>query len=213
MEKSYLKLFENNKAWVEEKLNKDSEYFTKLAEGQKPEYLWIGCSDSRVPANEITGTNPGEIFVHRNIANMVVHSDMNMLSVLSYAVDVLKVKHIIVCGHYGCGGVIAAMGNKQYGLIDNWLRHIKDVYQIHHKELEMIKDLKARENRLVQLNVIEQVYDLGKTTIVQNAWERGQSIHIHGWVYDIHDGLINDLNVTIKANNDLETVYQLDDLK
>jgi carbonic anhydrase len=213
MEKSYLKLFENNKAWVEEKLNKDSEYFTKLAEGQKPEYLWIGCSDSRVPANEITGTNPGEIFVHRNIANMVVHSDMNMLSVLSYAVDVLKVKHIIVCGHYGCGGVIAAMGNKQYGLIDNWLRHIKDVYHIHHKELEMIKDLKARENRLVQLNVIEQVYDLGKTTIVQNAWERGQSIHIHGWVYDIHDGLINDLNVTIKANNDLETVYQLDDLK
>jgi carbonic anhydrase len=125
----------------------------------------------------------------------------------------LKVKHIIVCGHYGCGGVQAAMENKQFRLIDNWLRHIKDVYHIHHKELEMIKDLKARENRLVQLNVIEQVYDLGKTTIVQNAWERGQSIHIHGWVYDIHDGLINDLNVTIKANNDLETVYQLDDLK
>jgi carbonic anhydrase len=213
MEKSYLKLFENNKAWVEEKLNKDSEYFTKLAEGQKPEYLWIGCSDSRVPANEITGTNPGEIFVHRNIANMVVHSDMNMLSVLSYAVDVLKVKHIIVCGHYGCGGVLAAMGNKQYGLIDNWLRHIKDVYRIHHKELEMIKDLKARENRLVQLNVIEQVCDLGKTTIVQNAWERGQSLHLHGWVYDIHDGLINDLDVTIKAKKDLQAVYQLDDLK
>ena len=213
MEKSYLKLLENNKAWGGEKLKQDSEYVSKRADGQKPEYLWIGCSDSRVPANEITGTNPGEIFVHRNIANMVVHSDMNMLSVLSYAVDVLKVKHIIVCGHYGCGGVIAAMGNKQYGLIDNWLRHIKDVYHIHHKELEMIKDLKARENRLVQLNVIEQVYDLGKTTIVQNAWERGQSIHIHGWVYDIHDGLINDLNVTIKANNDLQAVYQLDDLK
>ncbi len=213
MEKSYLKLLENNKAWVGEKLKQDSEYFSKLAAGQKPEYLWIGCSDSRVPANEITGTSPGEIFVHRNIANMVVHSDMNMLSVLSYAVDVLKVKHIIVCGHYGCGGVLAAMGNKQYGLIDNWLRHIKDVYHIHHKELEMIKDIKARENRLVQLNVIEQVYDLGKTTIVQNAWERGQLIHIHGWVYDIHDGLINDLNVTIKANNDLEAVYQLDDLK
>lgn len=213
MEKSYLKLLENNKEWVDVQLKKDPEYFTKLANGQKPEYLWIGCSDSRVPANEITGTNPGEMFVHRNIANMVVHSDMNMLSVLSYAVDVLKVKHIIVCGHYGCGGVLAAMGNKQYGLIDNWLRHIKDVYRIHHKELDIIKDPKARENRLVQLNVMEQVCDLGKTTIVQNAWERGQSLHLHGWVYDIHDGIIDDLKVTITTTKDLHSVYQLDGIK
>jgi carbonic anhydrase len=213
MEKSYLKLLENNKEWVDVQLKKDPEYFTKLSNGQKPEYLWIGCSDSRVPANEITGTNPGEMFVHRNIANMVVHSDMNMLSVLSYAVDVLKVKHIIVCGHYGCGGVLAAMGNKQYGLIDNWLRHIKDVYRIHHKELDIIKDPKARENRLVQLNVMEQVCDLGKTTIVQNAWERGQSLHLHGWVYDIHDGIIDDLKVTITTTKDLHSVYQLDGIK
>ena len=213
MEKSYLKLLENNKEGVGEQLKKDPEYFSKLANGQKPEYLWIGCSDSRVPANEITGTNPGEMFVHRNIANMVVHSDMNMLSVLSYAVDVLKVKHIIVCGHYGCGGVLAAMGNKQYGLIDNWLRHIKDVYRIHHKELDIIKDPKARENRLVQLNVMEQVCDLGKTTIVQNAWERGQSLHLHGWVYDINDGIIDDLKVTITTTKDLHAVYQLDGIK
>jgi carbonic anhydrase len=213
MEKSYLKLLENNKEWVDVQLKKDPEYFSKLANGQKPEYLWIGCSDSRVPANEITGTNPGEMFVHRNIANMVVHSDMNMLSVLSYAVDVLKVKHIIVCGHYGCGGVLAAMGNKQYGLIDNWLRHIKDVYRIHHKELDIIKDPKARENRLVQLNVMEQVCDLGKTTIVQNAWERGQSLHLHGWVYDINDGIIDDLKVTITTTKDLHSVYQLDGIK
>ena len=213
MEKSYLTLFENNKKWVNEQLKKDPEYFTKLANGQKPEYLWIGCSDSRVPANEITGTNPGEMFVHRNIANMVVHSDMNMLSVLSYAVDVLKVKHIIVCGHYGCGGVLAAMGKQQYGLIDNWLRHIKDVYRIHHKELDMIKDEKARVNRLVQLNVIEQVQDLGKTSIVQNAWEREQPLHIHGWVYDIHDGIIDDLNVTCTTTKDLHSVYHFDKIK
>jgi carbonic anhydrase len=213
MEKSYLKLFDNNKEWVKQQLKKDPEYFTKLANGQKPEYLWIGCSDSRVPANEITGTNPGEMFVHRNIANMVVHSDMNMLSVLSYAVDVLKVKHIIVCGHYGCGGVLAAMGNKQYGLIDNWLRHIKDVYRIHHKELDMIKDEKARVTRLVQLNVIEQVQDLGKTSIVQNAWEREQPLHIHGWVYDISDGIIDDLQVTCTSTKDLHSVYHLDSVK
>ena len=213
MENSYLKLFKNNKEWVSNQLKKDPEYFSKLANGQKPEYLWIGCSDSRVPANEITGTNPGEMFVHRNIANMVVHSDMNMLSVLSYAVDVLKVKHIIVCGHYGCGGVVAAMGNQQYGLIDNWLRHIKDVYRYHHKELDMIKDTKARENRLVQLNVVEQVHDLGKTSIVQNAWERGQSLHIHGWVYDINDGIIDDLKVTFTSTKDLHSVYHLDVLK
>ncbi|MBP9069949.1 MAG: carbonate dehydratase [Bacteroidia bacterium] len=210
MERSYLKLLENNKTWVDEQLSKDPNFFADLANVQTPEYLWIGCSDSRVPANEITGTKPGEMFVHRNIANMVVHSDMNLLSVLSYAVEVLKVKHVIVCGHYGCGGIRAAMGNQQYGLIDNWLRHIKDVYRIHSKELDMIKDLKARENRLVQLNVIEQVQDLGKTSIIQNAWKNGQSLHVHGWVYDIHDGIIDDLKVTCTSVKDLHAVYHLD---
>jgi carbonic anhydrase len=210
MEKSYNKLLENNKSWVKKNLEKDPEYFSKLSNGQSPEYLWIGCSDSRVPANQITGTNPGEIFVHRNIANMVVHSDMNMLSVLSYAVEVLKVKHIIVCGHYGCGGVIAAMENQQLGLIDNWLRHIKDVYRYHHVELDAIEDKKQRARRFVEVNVMEQVHDLGKTSIVQNAWKRNQPLHIHGWVYDIHDGIINDLGVTFRDTKDLHKVYHFE---
>ena len=174
MEKSYQRLIENNKTWVAEQLQLDPNFFENLSKGQAPEYLWIGCSDSRVPAESITGTEPGEMFVHRNIANMVVHSDMNMLSVLSYAVDVLKVKHIIVCGHYGCGGVMAAMKNQQFGLIDNWLRHIKDVYRYHHDELDAIKDETLRARRFVEVNVQEQVHDLGKTSIVQNAWKRGQ---------------------------------------
>jgi carbonic anhydrase len=210
MEKSYKKLLENNKKWVADQLAIDSAYFDKLANSQNPEYLWIGCSDSRVPANQITGTSPGDIFVHRNIANMVIHSDMNMLSVLSYAVEVLKVKHIIVCGHYGCGGVLAAMENKQFGLIDNWLRHIKDVYRIHFKELDALTDKKVRTDRLVELNVIEQVQDLGKTSIVQNAWKREQPLHIHGWVYDVKDGIIKDLDVNFKGTNDLHSVYHLD---
>ena len=210
MEKSYLRLLENNKNWVKEQLNLDPTYFEKLSKGQSPEYLWIGCSDSRVPANQITGTEPGEVFVHRNIANMVVHTDMNMLSVLSYAVEVLKVKHIIVCGHYGCGGVIAAMKNQQFGLIDNWLRHIKDVYRYHHVELDAIEDENERARRFVEVNVQEQVHDLGKTSIVQNAWRRNQPLHIHGWVYDINDGLINDLKVTFTCTKDLHKVYHLD---
>jgi len=210
MEKSYKKLLENNKNWVADQLAIDPVYFEKLANSQNPEYLWIGCSDSRVPANQITGTSPGDIFVHRNIANMVIHSDMNMLSVLSYAVEVLKVKHIIVCGHYGCGGVIAAMENKQFGLIDNWLRHIKDVYRLHFKELDAIKDNKQRTDRLVELNVIEQVHDLGKTSIVQNAWKREQPLHIHGWVYDVKDGIIKDLDVNFKGTSDLHSVFHLD---
>ena len=210
MEKSYLRLLENNKTWVKEQLALDPNYFEKLSKGQSPEYLWIGCSDSRVPANQITGTEPGEVFVHRNIANMVVHTDMNMLSVLSYAVEVLKVKHIIVCGHYGCGGVIAAMKNQQFGLIDNWLRHIKDVYRHHHTELDAIEDENERARRFVEVNVQEQVHDLGKTSIVQNAWRRNQPLHIHGWVYDIKVGLINDLNVTFTCTKDLHKVYQLD---
>ena len=210
MEKSYARLIENNKTWVAEQLQLDPSFFENLSKGQTPEYLWIGCSDSRVPAESITGTEPGEMFVHRNIANMVVHSDMNMLSVLSYAVEVLKVKHIIVCGHYGCGGVMAAMKNQQFGLIDNWLRHIKDVYRYHHDELDAIEDETLRARRFVEVNVQEQVHDLGKTSIVQNAWKRNQPLHLHGWVYDIHDGLINDLGVNFTCPKDLHSVYHLD---
>ena len=210
MEKSIKNLLENNKNWVAKQLAIDPAYFDKLSNSQNPEYLWIGCSDSRVPANQITGTLPGDIFVHRNIANMVVHSDMNMLSVLSYAVEVLKVKHIIVCGHYGCGGVQAAMENKQFGLIDNWLRHIKDVYRYHHKELDAITDETLRARRFVEVNVMEQVHDLCKTSIVQNAWKNKQPLHVHGWVYDIHDGIIKDLNVNFTCTKDLHKVYHLD---
>ena len=207
---SYNQLFHNNKKWVQKKLIEDPEYFKKLGKGQSPDYLWIGCSDSRVPANEITGTEPGEMFVHRNIANMVVHSDMNLLSVLSYAVEVLKVKHIIVCGHYECGGVLAAMGNKQFGLIDNWLRHIKDVYRLYHSELEAIPDLKLRARRFVEVNVMEQVADLCKTTIVQNAWKKKQPLSVHGWVYDVNDGFIQDLKVSYTGIEELPQVYQFE---
>jgi carbonic anhydrase len=210
MEAFYNKLLENNKEWVARKTKQDPDYFNRLANGQKPPVLWIGCSDSRVPANEIIGAEPGEVFVHRNIANMVVHSDMNLLSVLDYAVNVLQVKHIIVCGHYGCGGVQTAMTNKHVGIIDNWIRHIKDVYRFHQKELNEIEDEKARFNRFVELNVMEQVLDLAKTSIVQGAWESGQEVHVHGWVYDVKDGLINDLKITIKDNKNLSDVYQLD---
>ncbi len=211
MIRSYQRLLENNKVWVAEQNSSDPSFFSKLSKIQTPEYLWIGCSDSRVPANQITGTNPGEVFVHRNIANMVIHSDMNMLSVLSYAVEVLKVKHVIVCGHYGCGGVGAAMGNKQYGLIDNWLRHIKDVYRMHYMTLDAIEDEDLRARKLVELNVIEQVSDLGKTSIVQNAWRNGQLLEIHGWVYDLNDGYINDLKVSCASTADLHKVYRLDE--
>lgn len=210
METFYNQLLENNKKWVNSKLAQDPEFFKRLANGQQPPLLWIGCADSRVPANEIIGAQPGEVFVHRNIANMVVHTDMNMLSVLDYAVNVLKVKHVIVCGHYGCGGVQAAMTNRHFGLIDNWIRHIKDTYRFHQAELSLIKDEKARFDRFVELNVKEQVLDLAKTSIVQSAWEQGQDLHIHGWVYDIKDGLINDLDVTLRNNSSLSKVYQLD---
>jgi carbonic anhydrase len=211
MEQSYFKLLDNNKAWATLKKNNNPNFFEEMAQVQTPEYLWIGCSDSRVPPNEVTATKPGEMFVHRNIANMVIHTDMNLLSVLSYAVDVLKVKHVIVCGHYGCGGILAAMGNKQFGLIDNWLRHIKDVYRHHHHELDAITDREERAKRFVELNVIEQVQGLGKTYIVQNAWKRNQPLHIHGWVYDLKDGLIKDLDVTFRTPKDLHAVYQLED--
>jgi carbonic anhydrase len=210
METFYKKLLDNNKKWVKSKLNQDPDFFNNLAAGQKPPVLWIGCADSRVPANEIIGAGPGEVFVHRNIANLVVHSDMNMLSVLDYAVNVLEVKHVIVCGHYGCGGVQTAMTNKHVGLIDNWIRHIKDVYRFHQDELNAIEDEKKRFDSFVDFNVVEQVLNLAKTSIVQSAWERGQNLHVHGWVYDIKDGLIKDLEITLRDNKSLSKVYQLD---
>ena len=212
MSQFYQTILENNKNWVLEKTTNDPEYFKRLEEGQKPPLLWIGCADSRVPANEITGTQPGEVFVHRNIANMVIHSDMNVLSVLDYAVNVLKVKHVIVCGHYGCGGVKAAMGNMHIGLIDNWIRHIKDVYRLHYTELDAIKDEKKRFDRFVELNVIEQVLDLAKTSIVQTAWDKGQDLCIHGWVYSLNDGLVVDLGSNYCSNAELPEVYQLQTL-
>lgn len=192
----YKRILDNNKLWVESQLAINPEYFNDLSKGQNPPLLWIGCSDSRVPANEIIGAKPGEVFVHRNIANLVIHTDMNMLSVLDYAVNALKVQHIIVCGHYGCGGVKAAMKNESIGIIDNWIRHIKDLYRIHQEELLAIENDEQRFNRLVELNVIEQVYDLAKTSIVQNAWKTGQKLNLHGWVYGLNSGYVTDLNVT-----------------
>ncbi|PKP43624.1 MAG: carbonate dehydratase [Bacteroidetes bacterium HGW-Bacteroidetes-13] len=209
MPQLYEQILENNRNWVKSKLDQDPDFFNKLAKGQKPPLLWIGCADSRVPANEITGTQAGEVFVHRNIANMVVHTDMNMLSVLDYAVNALEVRHIIVCGHYGCGGVQAAMSNKSIGLIDNWIRHIKDVYRFHQQELDAIKDEKMKFDRFVEINVVEQVYDLAKTSIVQNAWNEKRDLWVHGWVYGVNNGLIKDLDVTCKDNSDLEEVYKI----
>ncbi len=204
------KLLSGNRNYVNEKLKDDDKYFLRLAEGQKPEVLWIGCSDSRVPANEVTGTKAGEIFVHRNIANMVVHSDMNMLSVLDYAVNVLQVKHVIVCGHYSCGGVKAAMGSRQNGLVDNWIRHIKDVYRIYEDELEAIEDEQKRFDRFVELNVYEQVFDLSKTSIIQNSWASRNIPTLHGWVIDIKTGLIKDLGVSFDNKTELPKIYKID---
>ena len=205
----YKKILDNNKKWVQDKLAISPNYFKNLADGQEPPLLWIGCSDSRVPANEIIGAEPGEVFVHRNIANMVLHTDMNMLSVLDYAVNALKVKHVIVCGHYGRGGVKAAMGNNSIGIIDNWIRHIKDVYRFHHQELDAILDEKQRFNKFVEINVKEQVMDLAKTSIVQNAWKNGQELSLHGWVYGLNDGYVTDLGVNFSCDKDLDDVYQL----
>lgn len=207
---SYNTLIKGNREWVQRQLDSDAEYFTKLAKGQSPEVLWIGCSDSRVPANEVTGTKPGEVFVHRNIANVCVHSDMNLLSVMDYAVNVLKVKHVIVAGHYGCGGVAAALTNKQFGLIDNWLRNIKDVYRLHSHELERITDHETKVNRLVELNVTEQVYNVCKTTIIQNAWKERTDLHVHGWVIDLKSGLVKDLKVSSSGSKSLGYVYEVE---
>jgi carbonic anhydrase len=208
--KLYNSLLEGNREWVKKRLQQDPEFFDKLSRGQSPQFLWIGCSDSRVPANEITNTQPGDIFVHRNIANMVVHSDMNLLSVLDYAVNILKVKHVIVCGHYGCGGVKAAMQNEQYGLVDNWLRFIKDVYRTHSDELNSIKDEEKRFDRFVELNVIEQVLDLTKTTIIQNAWQERNEPKVHGWVYSLKTGLIKDLGVSFDSSAKLEPIFRVE---
>ena len=205
--KDYNVLLANNKAWVKERLDVDENYFTELAKDQKPEFLWIGCADSRVPAEEVTNMQPGELFVHRNVANLVVHTDMNLLSVLQYAVEVLKVKHVILCGHYGCGGVKAAMGNSDLGLINKWLRNIKEVYSKHNGELKTIDDEGARFDRLVELNVEEQVKNLSKTTIVQRAWSNRQLPHLHGWVFDMRTGLIKEI-MNIDSNYELEEIYK-----
>jgi len=195
----YEKLLLQNKAWSEEKIQQDKDFFNRLSHQQKPKFLWIGCSDSRVPANEITGTDPGEVFVHRNIANMVVHTDLNLLSVLQYAVEVLEVDHIIVCGHYGCGGVEAALGNKSFGLINKWLRNIKEVYKMYQAEIDGISNHTDRVNRLVELNVLEQCQDLIKTSILQKAWQNRKSPEVHGWVYGLTNGLVKELT-TIKPD-------------
>ena len=207
---TYESLLAGNRVFVEESLKEDAEYFDKLANGQKPPVLWIGCADSRVPANQITNTNPGEIFVHRNIANVIVHTDMNMLSVLDYAVNVLQVRHVIITGHYGCGGVLASMTNKQFGIIDNWLRNIKDVYRIHSRELDAITDETERGNRLVELNVVEGVNNLCKTSIVQNAWQKGQELNVHGWVYDLGTGIITDMKVSTHNNSKMDEVFRFE---
>ena len=209
--KSYEKLLLENKAWAAEKIADDADFFNRLANIQSPEYLWIGCSDSRVPANEITGTQPGEIFVHRNIANMVVHTDLNLLSVLQYAVEVLKVKHVIVCGHYGCGGVKAAMTHQSLGIINKWLRNIKDVYRIHSAEIDKISDEEGKINKMVELNVQEQVLNLAKTSIIQKAWKHENAPHLHGWVYGLHNGIINPI-LEMPAGTHIDPLYEFDNL-
>jgi carbonic anhydrase len=208
--RTYERLLLENKAWATEKVGMDPNFFNRLEKVQNPEYLWIGCSDSRVPANEITNTQPGEMFVHRNIANVVDHTDLNMLSVLQYAVEVLKVKHVIVCGHYGCGGVKAAMGNKSFGLIDNWLRNIKDVYWNHRDGLETIKKEDDRVDRLVEYNVIASARNLVKTSIIQHAWKERQMPVIHGWVYRLSDGILHDL-CKIDPGTNLDNVFRFDE--
>lgn len=212
MEK-YEHLLKENKIWAAEKIKADPGFFERLVDIQKPEFLWIGCSDSRVPPGEITQTQPGEIFIHRNVANLVIHTDLNLMSVLQYAVEVLKVRHIIVCGHYGCGGVKAAMTRHSFGIINKWLRHIKDIYRLHANELEQIPNDDDRANRLIELNIKEQVLNLAKTTIVQKAWKSEQRPHLHGWVYDLHDGIIHPL-MEIAANTPFDDpIYAYDNLE
>ena len=196
-------LFEQNRKWAEKVKESDPDFFQKLSRQQNPEYLWIGCSDSRVPSNQIVGMLPGEIFVHRNIANLVVPSDLNCLSVIQYAVEVLKIKHIIVCGHYGCGGVKAAMEKDEHGLIDNWLHHIRDVYRAHNTEIDAIDDPSSKLDKMCELNVIEQVANVCNTTIVRNAWKSGQELSVHGWIYSIENGILQDLNVCVTGIDEI----------
>ena len=195
------KLFENNRAWAAKITEQDPTFFARLSAQQAPEYLWIGCADSRVPPNDLVGLAPGELFVHRNVANVVVHADLNCLSVLQFAVDALKVKHVIVCGHYGCGGVLAALRDDRLGLVDNWLRHVQDVRWKHQAEIDRIPTEAERHNRLCELNVIEQVINVSQTTVVRDAWARQQPVAVHGWIYDLRDGLLRDLEVTITKPN------------
>lgn len=208
---SFEKMLHDNKAWAREQVERDPDFFRRLSALQSPEILWIGCSDSRVPANQITGTQPGEIFVHRNVANMVVHTDLNLLTVLDYAVNILKVKHVIVCGHYGCGGVRAAMTKHNFGIINKWLRNIKDVYRIHQEEINALSDEEKRTDRLVELNVQEQVMNLAKTSIIQKAWAHEQRPHIHGWVYGLEDGLIRPV-YEMPPGTHIDPLYEYDDL-
>jgi len=205
----YRRLLRNNQEWVTERLKLRDDYFTRMTESQEPQYLWIGCSDSRVPAEEVTGTTPGEIFVHRNVANLVIHTDFNVLSVLQYAITVLKVKHVIVCGHYGCGGIRTAMSRKDLGLINKWLRHIKDVYRIHASELDGIADKQQRYDRLVELNVIEQVSHLADMSFVQRAWHDEQRPMLHGWIYDLHTGRLKDL-IKVNPGEHAHDIYAYD---
>jgi carbonic anhydrase len=209
--KSYERLLLENKNWAANQLAKDPDYFNRLSHLQTPEFLWIGCSDSRVPANEITGTQPGEIFVHRNVANMVVNTDVNLLSVLQYAVEVLKIKHVIVCGHYGCGGIRAAMTQNHLGIIDHWLKNIKDIYRLHRGEIETLSGKEERADRLTELNVQEQVLNLAKTSIIQKAWKHEKRPHLHGWVYGLKDGLIKPV-YEMNAGTHIDPLYEYDDL-
>lgn len=201
-------LFERNRTWAAETTARDPEFFRRLQNQQSPEYLWIGCSDSRVPANDIVGLAPGELFVHRNIANVVVHTDLNCLSVLQFAVDVLKVKHVIVCGHYGCSGIRASLQHQRLGLIDNWLRHIQDIQMSHEQTLLTVRDDVSRADVLCELNVIEQVINICQTTIVDDAWTRGQTLSIHGWVYGLHDGRLRDLGMTVDSMDHVTPTYK-----
>lgn len=208
---SHIKLLLQNKIWAAGKLDNDPEYFRVLSRDQKPEFLWIGCSDSRVPAEEVIGAEPGELFVHRNIANLVVHTDTNLLSVLQYAVEELRVKHVIVCGHYGCGGVRAALSHRHFGILNKWLRNIKDVYRLHSAELQKLDDLEIRVNRLVELNITEQVMNLSKTSIIQKAWKHEQRPQLHGWVYGLNDGIVKEI-YSMEAGSHIDEIYQYDDL-
>jgi carbonic anhydrase len=201
-------LLNQNRAWAANIKADEPHFFESLAEHQSPRFLWIGCSDSRVPATQLVGLAPGDMFVHRNVANLVVHTDFNCLSVMQYAVDVLKVEHIIVCGHHGCGGIKAAMENQQLGLIDNWLRHVQDVFLAHEKRLEQVTDKGQRFDRLCELNVIEQVVNVSRTTILQSAWQRGQELVVHGWIYDLQDGILHDLGISVDNSEGLGAAYQ-----